>query len=117
MYGSEIRPPSYWTKYTSDKTIKDWKLAETRTTCDILVDVDQSIFNMVDKLVQRTWEVNRVGHGRDAAGLDQLGYNKLNVTKVQRVENLTLYDNYKHMQQQMFHRAGEGKGSKESDKI
>ena len=108
MYGTEIRPPSYWTKFTSDKTTKDWKVSEPRNTSEILIDVDQSTFNIVDKLIQRTWEVNRIGHGRDAAGLNQLGYNKLKVTKVQRVENLTLYDNYKHMQQQMFHRAAEG---------
>lgn len=108
MYGSDISPPSHWTKYTSDKTVKTWKIEERGKPVDALVDVDQATFNMVDNLVQKTWEAEKIGHGRDAAGLGTLGYNKLKVTKVQRIENLTLLDIYRHSQQQLFHKAGEG---------
>lgn len=108
MYGSDISPPSYWTKYTSDKTIKSWKIAERGKRLYVLVDVDKATFTAIDNLVQRTWELNRIGHGRDATGLAELDYNKLKVTKVQRIENLTLFESYKHMQQHMFHKAGEG---------
>lgn len=109
MYSSDkLSPPQYWTKFTSDKTIKEWKIAEHGKPQYELVDVNKSTYTSVENLVQRTWEVNRVGHGRDAAGLSELDYNKLKVTKVQRIENLTLYENYKHTQQHMFHKAGEG---------
>lgn len=110
MYSCDkLFPPQYWTKYTSDKTIKEWKIAQHGKSQYELVDVDKTTFTSVENLVQKTWEVNRVGHGRDAAGLADLDYNKLKVTKVQRIENLTLYENYKHTQQHMFHKAGEGK--------
>lgn len=109
MYSSDkISPPQYWTKFTHDKTIKEWKIAQHGKSQYELVDVDKAAFTSIENLVQKTWEVDRVGHGRDAAGLAGLDYNKLKVTKVQRIENLTLYENYKHMQQHMFHKAGEG---------
>lgn len=117
MYGSDISPPSHWTKYTSDKTVKTWKIEERGKPVDALVDVDQATFNMVDNLVQKTWEAEKIGHGRDAAGLGTLGYNKLKVTKVQRIENLTLLDIYRHSQQQLFHKAGEGPMFKPLSKI
>ena len=109
MYESEICPPSYWTKYTSDKSIKKWKIQEKGKPFYSLVDVDASTFTAIESLVQKTWQGDKFGHGRDAAGLKELGYNTLKLTRVQRIENLTLYENYKQMQQHFFHRAGEGK--------
>ena len=108
MYTSEICPPAYWTKYTSDKSIKTWKIQEKGKSFYTLVDVDRATFAALEGLVKSTWLGDKHGYGHDAVGLKELGYNKLKVTKIQRVENLTLYENYKQMQQDLFHHAGEG---------
>ena len=108
MYTSEICPPAYWTKYTSDKSIKTWKIQEKGKSSYTLVDVDRATFAALEGLVKSTWLSDKHGYGHDAVGLKEIGYNKLKVTKIQRVENLTLYENYKQMQQDLFHHAGEG---------
>jgi hypothetical protein len=58
--------------------------------------------------VYGTWEPAKIGHGRDAQGLDELGFKSLKITKVQRIENLNLYEQYVQKRQQLFHKAGEG---------
>lgn len=61
----------------------------------------------MEKLVQSTWQRQKVGHGRDAAGLSSLNYSGLKVLKVQRLENIDLYENYSHFRARLFHKAGD----------
>ena len=59
--------------------------------------------------MQKTWKADKVGHGRDAKGLGELGFTRLKVSKVQRIENLTQYADYAHSQQRLLNEAAEGK--------
>ncbi|XP_052712257.1 protein mono-ADP-ribosyltransferase PARP15-like [Crassostrea angulata] len=106
QYHRELHPPEYWTEFTSDKSVKLWK-----TECDKgyhkLVDVDSSTHKAVDKLVQSTWQSQKVGHGRDAQGLSELKYTSIKVLKVQRLENIDVYENYSHFRARLFHKAGD----------
>lgn len=61
----------------------------------------------VEKLVLSTWQQQKLGHGRDAAGLSNLKYSGLKVLKVQRLENIDLYENYAHFRARLFHKAGD----------
>ncbi|XP_048739705.2 protein mono-ADP-ribosyltransferase PARP15-like isoform X2 [Ostrea edulis] len=106
QYHKDLCPPEYWTTFTSDKSIKLWK-----TECDQdyhkLVDVDSVTEKAVEKLVLSTWQQQKLGHGRDAAGLSNLKYSGLKVLKVQRLENIDLYENYAHFRARLFHKAGD----------
>lgn len=71
------------------------------------MDVDSSTHKAVDKLVQSTWQSQKVGHGRDAQGLSELKYTSIKVLKVQRLENIDVYENYSHFRARLFHKAGD----------
>ena len=62
-------------------------------------------------LVQKTWESGKVGIGRDAEGLAQLRFFKVKVTRIQRIENLLLFEHYGQYQQRLLHEAAEGETS------
>lgn len=82
-----------------------------KTECDKgyhkLVDVDSTTHKAVEKLVQSTWQSQKVGHGRDAKGLSELKYTSIKVLKVQRLENIDVYENYSHFRARLFHKAGD----------
>lgn len=109
MYSSDIYPPQYWTSFTSNKNVKQWKIEQKGKPAYTLVDVDPSTFKSVEKLVLSTWEPAKIGQGRDAQGISDLNITSLKVTKVERIENLTLYEQYCQSRQQIFHKAAEGK--------
>jgi len=70
--------------------------------------VDEETFELIDMLVQKTWESSMVGIGRDAEGLAQLRFFKVKVTRIQRIENLLLFEHYAQYQQRLLHEAAEG---------
>ena len=108
MYQQAVTPPHYWTKFTSDKTVKDWKVSEKIDTTMELVNVDKNTFDVVDNLVQQSWVKSRIGHGHDAKGLTELNFTQLRVKSVQRIENLNLLEPYGNKRQELFHAAGKG---------
>ncbi|WAQ98782.1 PAR15-like protein, partial [Mya arenaria] len=54
-----------------------------------------------------TWMQGKVGQGHDAQGLTELGYTGLKVNKIERIENLTLFEQYTHRRQILLHGATE----------
>nr|XP_022316477.1 uncharacterized protein LOC111120097 [Crassostrea virginica] len=68
------RTPSYWTKYTSWKTLKEWNLS-VRTTSYSLEKVDKRVYNSIKAALKST-----------------LGGAK--IISIQRVENVHLYQKY-----------------------
>ncbi|XP_052283056.1 protein mono-ADP-ribosyltransferase PARP15-like isoform X2 [Dreissena polymorpha] len=106
MYTANIHPPPYWTKFTSDKSIKEWKLNGTGETPLYLVDVDQETYTIIQGLVRNSWEAITLGLGREAEELCNLKYDGLKITKIQRVENPTLYEQYATRRQAMFLASG-----------
>ncbi|KAL3880352.1 hypothetical protein ACJMK2_032596 [Sinanodonta woodiana] len=105
-YTEEISTPTNWTKFKSDKTVKAWRIQQGDKPAYELITVDKATFNAVENVVQKTWDARKIGQGRDAAGLDAINYTSLKVTKVQRLENLDLYEKYAQYQQTLFHKAG-----------
>lgn len=71
-----------------------------------LLDVDSTTYKAVEKLVQSTWQSKKLGHGHDAEGLSDLHYTSVKVLKVQRLENIDLYENYCHFRAGLFNKAG-----------
>lgn len=104
MYEEELCVPSYWTTYTGGENIKVCKRKMNRPPYR-LVAVDEATRDLVVKLVEDTWDSRHVGHGNDAKGLDQLMYRNIHVTKVERVENLDLYESYVQERQRFFDKA------------
>jgi len=75
--------PSYWEcvqKGTVDRSVKRR-----------LIDPKSSTYKEIENLVQRTWEANKVGRGRDAIGLQHSG---IIVKNIWSIENLILFREY-----------------------
>ena len=88
--------------FHSKKTLKDWHVdSEDIKPC--AVPVDMFTFNAVKQVVQETWKTKFVGHGRDAQGLG--GYSRINVKKVERIENSEIFEKYYQKRQEFFHKA------------
>lgn len=73
-YRQDPRTPSYWTKYTSWKTLKDWNL-DVRTTSHSLEQVNQGVYNSIQAALKST-----IGGAK--------------IISIQRVENVHLYQKY-----------------------
>ncbi|XP_062571656.1 protein mono-ADP-ribosyltransferase PARP14-like isoform X2 [Saccostrea cucullata] len=104
MYEEELCVPSYWTDYKGGEKIKVCKRRNRRHPYS-LVNVDQNTKDLVVNIVEKTWESHNVGKGADAKGLDMLFYNNIRITKVERVENLDLYESYVQERQRFFDKA------------
>ena len=86
----ELRVPRHWTQNTGSFSKFRSKWIPSKDS--ILVDVDPRTHKAVDQLVQGSWLQKYVGHGADSRGLI---HSKIQVTKVQRIENLTTYREYR----------------------
>ncbi|KAL3880945.1 hypothetical protein ACJMK2_033147 [Sinanodonta woodiana] len=102
LYKSDIYPPCYWTRYNVSKSIKQWN-AETKEPAEpMFMRVDPETFNEVKKVVELTWQKEFIGHGKDAKGLQNLNYTKINVTKVERIENIQVFEKYANYRHAFF---------------
>ena len=107
-YKEDIYTPPYWTHFTNKRSVKDWKAdpATARNPC-VLIDVDDDTERAVRNLMYDTWWDEAVGYGRDARGLAAVGFEKVHVVQVQRIENIDLYEKYALERQRLFHKSGE----------
>lgn len=99
QYKASPSSPSYWTHYHCRKGLKDWTL-ETNNSPFHLKDVGKATYDTIEKLVQDTWQKDNVGKGRDAQGLDN--FTRIQVKKVERVENCMLFLAYFNKRQELF---------------
>jgi len=101
-----IKTPSLWTHYDNSKRINDWDPHKADVK---LVAVSAKERTAIEDLVQRTWRGDLVGIGRDATGLDRLAYNRIIVTKIERVENPKLFQKYAQDRETLFKKVGSRK--------
>ena len=101
-----IRTPSLWTHYCNSKRINDWNphVADVK-----LVAVSAKERKAIEDLVQNTWRSDLVGIGKDARGLDSLAYNRIIVTKIERVENPKLFQKYAQDRESLLKKVGSRK--------
>ncbi|CAG2189265.1 PARP10_14_15 [Mytilus edulis] len=104
MYQNDLMTPPYWTYFPGGERLRKLKVDPTFASKGAfkLVDVDQKTLQAIRSLVQKTWNEDSFKHGRDAAGLVDLKYNKIKVMGVKRLENLNLFEKYASFRQQMF---------------
>ncbi|XP_052794381.1 protein mono-ADP-ribosyltransferase PARP15-like isoform X1 [Mya arenaria] len=106
-YQEEEHPPAYWTNFTSNLSVKDWKVRNKGNDMYTLKGVDRPTFSIIERFIRKTWRQGKVGHGHDAQGLTDLGCTGLKVNKIERIENLTLFEQYTHRRQILLHEATE----------
>lgn len=88
---SKDYPPTYWTRYTSDKSLTEW-IAPGNNTQPELVDVtDEDDGKDIKMLFMNLWQEPLAGHGKDATGS---GYRKVSITKIERIENPVSFEKY-----------------------
>ena len=71
----------------------------------VKMPVDPTVAKAIKDIVQRTWDQNLVGHGRDA---DDLTHKTIEVTKVEQIENPHLYMSYEQARKKCCTRAAKG---------
>ncbi|XP_062595054.1 uncharacterized protein LOC134256426 [Saccostrea cucullata] len=106
LYHKKPMPPSYWTKYTSSKTLADWNTTVSQKAHE-QVDLNPSnpIYKAIKKLALTTWKSQYVGHGVDSAGLAGLNYTNIRITGIKRLENPHLFEEYWKYREKLFLRA------------
>ncbi|XP_045203465.2 uncharacterized protein LOC123556644 isoform X2 [Mercenaria mercenaria] len=105
MVEEEPEIPSYWSKYKPDVTLKSIltkvKHAFTKQNYEkVPLDSNGDAFKTIVRMVASTFDSSKVGQGQDAAGLN--AYSQLYVVKIQRIENLELYDKFTSARQKVF---------------
>lgn len=97
--------PTYWKNFNSGSPI-NIALTKIKTLGKDFIKVNLDTHDMEYKaivsLISTNWDVSKVGQGKDARGLQSLGYSAIRVTKIQRVENLQLFDQYVHRRKHIF---------------
>lgn len=94
---AQFYPPKYWSHYQPQNTLSNimTKLADKITghkqTAWQLTSVDKATYQAIDSLVQKTWDTNHAGHGKDAAGLT---HKSIKVIKIERLEHPELFIKY-----------------------
>ncbi|KAK6976314.1 hypothetical protein BgiMline_022738 [Biomphalaria glabrata] len=90
--------PSYWSFNQKKNFFLEW-FSKKFTERKVLVDVDKETKDAIENLVTKTFDPQLVGQGHDAQGLH---HSSLKVIKVQRVENLGLFELYREQRKRLF---------------
>ncbi|XP_062607833.1 uncharacterized protein LOC134269645 isoform X2 [Saccostrea cucullata] len=108
LYHKKPMPPSYWTKYTSSKTLADWNTTVSQKAHE-QVDLNPSnpIYKAIKKLALTTWKSQYVGQGVDSFGLAGLNYTNIRITGIKRLENPHLFEEYWKYREKLFLRASQ----------
>lgn len=89
----DTRVPVYWKNFQSGEGFFD-KVKGLANVHGKLVEVHSGLRDKIIDLVNKTWDCSKVGKGSDAQGLERLRYTRIKVTKVERVENYALFEQY-----------------------
>lgn len=106
-------PPKFWKIIANEdpQSPPNWKNLEPNTELRVLfrknppkrrfyrVDVDKTTEKAVTTLVKKTWKKEHVGKGKDAVNLT---HTNIRVKKVERIENLELFNKYAQKRQEYF---------------
>lgn len=105
-YREDLKTPSYWTEFHSGKSIKDWNTRRKGPPFKF-VDVDQKTCNYIVGIFKATWGGN-TGPVTPAFGLHGFSLQPSgsgHVIKVQRIENIYLFERYQQECQRLFRKA------------
>ena len=106
----EPEVPEYWEKFQQgliSQAIESFKLFfKGRNYFKVKLSPSDPVYKDIIKLILNTWDEGKLfkalERGRDAAGLKHLGYKRMQVTKIQRIENLQLYEKYSRHRKRIF---------------
>ncbi|XP_045203458.2 uncharacterized protein LOC123556639 isoform X1 [Mercenaria mercenaria] len=106
MVSDEPEAPCYWKNYKEGETLvqsfKRFVIGKKFEKVELNKDSQQ--FKSILKMVNATFDARVVGQGKDAVGLDALGYTKLIVLKVERIENFGLFEKFAKKRQTLYRR-------------
>ncbi|XP_021352075.1 uncharacterized protein LOC110449500 isoform X2 [Mizuhopecten yessoensis] len=97
-HDSPISPP-YWTKFKANTPLTVLSKNSRAVKRWSVVPVDASTKKAIESLVQTTWDNKLVGQGRDAVNLR---HKRIKVDKVERIENIDVYNRYATKRQEQF---------------
>ena len=91
--------PLYWREFRGGHDIQHF-LRNEENYCRVNV-VNDETFKAISDLVEQTWDQTHVGHGKDAMNL---AHQRIQVKKIERVENIELFSNYSHQRNKIIRR-------------
>lgn len=102
----EPEVPEYWEKFKQgliSHAITSFQLLfKGKDYFKIRLKEMDPVYKAIIQLINKTWDEHKVGQGKDAAGLGQLRYRSMRVTKIERIENLHLYEKYSRNRKDKF---------------
>lgn len=109
MVDDEPEVPSYWKNYKQGQPLKSLLLTfkqflKGKNYEKVELDRNGLAFSSIVKMVNATFTPRLVGKGQDAAGLDAFRYSQLFITKIERIENLDLYEAFTRHRQKLYRR-------------
>ncbi|XP_053398882.1 uncharacterized protein LOC123556640 [Mercenaria mercenaria] len=106
MVSDEPEAPDYWKNYKEGETLVQSakRFFMGKKFEKVPLNKDSQQFKSIFRMVNATFEAHLVGQGKDAVGLDALGYTKLFVLKVERIENFGLYEKFTKTRQSLYRR-------------
>ncbi|WAQ97955.1 PAR14-like protein, partial [Mya arenaria] len=105
MAHEEVNIPIYWKLYKGNTPFSEILSIFSATGKDynkIAIDAHDPTYSRIVKMVNKTFDSTKIGHGQDAKGLERLSYSKLWITNIQRIENPQLFRKYVHKRQEIF---------------
>ncbi|XP_045203463.2 uncharacterized protein LOC123556643 [Mercenaria mercenaria] len=109
MMDYEPEVPKYWMNYKQGKSLSSLLVSAkhfvTRSKFELVeLGPGRHAFSSIIKMINATFDPSLVGQGKDAEGLDGFEYKKLFVLKIERVENLDLYEVFSRKRQTFYRR-------------
>jgi hypothetical protein len=109
MFDCEPHTPNYWKNYKQGHTLTSLLVSTRRVVSKKRFELQHlkkgsRAFSTIVRMINATFDSDLLGVGKDAKGLEDFTYKKLFVHKVERVENLDLYEQFFRKRQTLYRR-------------
>jgi len=103
MVEEEESIPVYWSKNKGESIKGILKSVILRTHYEKVKLAQTDIcYKAIEDVFKSTFDPKAIGVGQDAKGLEHLGYTRLQVKKIERIENIKVYQGYHQKRRRMF---------------
>ncbi|CAG2229501.1 unnamed protein product [Mytilus edulis] len=101
--------PSYWKHFQGNirqaaENVKGFFTGDKAKK--VTIERDENMFKYIEQLVMKTWDNTKVGQGADAKNLN---HSRIQVTKIQRIENYGLFDKYLTTKKKFYRHLAQGR--------
>ena len=109
MLDSEPEAPKYWKNYKRGCRLTSLMVSAKHFVTSSKFELEElrknsHAFSTIVRMINATFDYRSLGKGKDAEGLGDFTYKKLFVLKIERIENLDLYEQFFRKRQALYRR-------------